>query len=173
MSTSSYYRFEGIQRFETVRRQAQFCQFGMRLAKRPLKLLPFGPIYERLPVPNGIHRGILEVSVAQIVGSVGRAGEFDRFFRPLHDNQRGRWVDMWVMHRLSGWDPITLRQIGNLYFVVDGHHRTSVARASGLIDIIAEVTEYPVPLNFDTSASLASILMVLDGSLMADIVSVL
>jgi hypothetical protein len=135
-----------------------------------LNLLPFAPIRGRLSAANGIPRGIQEIPVAQIVGSLGRARDYDRRFRPLHDGQRDRWVNMWVMHKLSGWDPIALRQIGNLYFVEDGHHRTSVARAARLFGINADVTEYPVPLHFDTHASQETILASLEELAVADIV---
>lgn len=172
MSTSGYYRIEALQQFEDVRRRAQFCRIGMRLLKQPLNLLPFAPIYNRLSVTNGIPLGIQEIPVAQIVGSLGRVRDYDRRFRPLHDGQRDRWVNIWIMHKLNGWDPITVRQIGNLYFVEDGHHRTSVAHASRLSDITADVIEYPVPLQFDTHASLQAILIHLEKSAIATIVPV-
>lgn len=171
MSTSTYYRVEALQKFEDVRLRAQICQIGMRLANRPVNLLPFAPISGRLPTINSVLRGNQEISLAQIVGSMGRAADFDRHFRPLHDSQRDRWVNIWVMHKLSGWDPIVVRQIGNLYFVEDGHHRTSVARATNMSVIAAYVTEYPVPIRFDTHASLASILTRLKQLAVADLAS--
>jgi hypothetical protein len=36
--------------------------------------------------------------------------------------------------------PVNLVQINNLYFVRDGHHRISVARMMGQVEIEAEVT---------------------------------
>jgi hypothetical protein len=36
--------------------------------------------------------------------------------------------------------PVVLVQVGDVYFVRDGHHRISVARALGQLDIEAEVT---------------------------------
>lgn len=172
MSTSTYYRVEALQKFEDVRLRAQICRVSMRLANRPVNLLPFAPIRGRLPAINGVPHGIKEISLAQIVGSLGRAADFDRHFRPLHDSQRDRWANIWVMHRLSGWDPIVVRQIGNLYFVEDGHHRTSVARAINMSGISAHVTEYPVPMRFDTRGSLASILAHLEQPAVADLASV-
>jgi hypothetical protein len=46
-----------------------------------------------------------------------------------------------------------LYQVGEAYFVVDGHHRVSVARAHGAPAIEAHVREYssPLPLDADTS----------------------
>ena len=37
--------------------------------------------------------------------------------------------------------PIDVYKLGNLYFVIDGHHRVSVARAQGATEIEAHVTE--------------------------------
>lgn len=172
MSRSTFYRVEALQKFEDVRFRAQICQIGMRLANRPLNLLPLGPIRGRLSAINGVFRGMQEISLAQIVGSLNRAADFDRHFRPLHDSQRDRWVNIWVMHKLSGWDPIVVRQIGNLYFVEDGHHRTSVARSANMSGIWAYVTEYPVAMRFDTHASLASILALLEQLAVADLAPV-
>lgn len=136
VNTSTYYRVEALQKFEDVRFRAQICQISMRLANRPVNLLPLAPIRGRLAAINRIPRGIQEISLAQIVGSLGRAADFDRHFRPLQDRQRDRWINIWAMHKLSGWDPIVVQQIGNLYFVEDGHHRTSVARAINMIRLL-------------------------------------
>ncbi len=162
MSSASYYRIEALQRFETTRRQVQICQFCKKFAKRPLTLLPFTPIHSRLNYPNGLHRSVQQIPVSQIVGSLHRAVEFDRSFRPLRDNQRERWVNMWVLQNQVGWDPILVHQIGNLYFVEDGHHRTSVARSAGLRSIAANVIEYPVSIDLNPYDSLESILARLD-----------
>jgi hypothetical protein len=172
VSTSTYYRIEALQKFEDVRLRAQICRISTRLLNRPVNLLPFVPIHGRLSTINGVPRGIQEISLAQIVGSLSRATDFDRHFRPLHDSQRDRWANIWVMHKLSGWDPIVVRQIGNLYFVEDGHHRTSVAHATNMSGISAYVTDYPVPMHFDTHASLASILARLEQLAVADLASV-
>jgi hypothetical protein len=53
-----------------------------------------------------------------------------------------RWarVDA-IMHSLEGYLPIELYKIGEVYFVRDGNHRVSVARANGLTHIEAYVTE--------------------------------
>jgi hypothetical protein len=41
--------------------------------------------------------------------------------------------------------PVVLVQVEDVYFVRDGHHRISVARALGQLDIEAEVTVWQVP----------------------------
>jgi hypothetical protein len=51
--------------------------------------------------------------------------------------------------------PVELIQVGDLYFVRDGHHRISVARAVGQRYIEAEVTAWQVsgPLPWEGSAA--------------------
>ncbi|WP_236709918.1 hypothetical protein [Longilinea arvoryzae] len=44
---------------------------------------------------NGRDLGIRTVPIRKITGSKGRANDFDRFFRPLQDNTRERWLNVW------------------------------------------------------------------------------
>jgi hypothetical protein len=93
------------------------------------------------------------VPIAQIVGSEGRCGDFDRDFNPLHDHPRERWLRIAAARRRGApLPPVDLVQVGDLYFVQDGHHRISVARALGQPDIEARVTVWHVtgPLPWET-----------------------
>jgi hypothetical protein len=95
------------------------------------------------------------VPIAQIVGSEGRCGDFDRDFNPLHDHNRGRWLRIAAARRRgTPLPPVDLIQVGDLYFVQDGHHRISVARALGQTDIEARVTIWHVsgPLPWEMQA---------------------
>ncbi len=96
------------------------------------------------------------VPITQIVGSEGRRGDFDRDFNPLHDHNRGRWLRIAAARRRgTPLPPVDLVQVGDLYFVRDGHHRISVARALGQPDIEARVTVWHVrgPLPWETQTS--------------------
>jgi len=98
------------------------------------------------------------VSIDQIVGSVGRAKDFTRDFLPRRCVSGERWANIdRATHRGIGLPPVELYRLGDVYFVLDGHHRTSVAHANGVIDIDAVVTtlESPVWLtaeDFDNEA---------------------
>jgi hypothetical protein len=72
------------------------------------------------------------VPVRSVVGTVARQGDFDRAFRPMRPALRERWEST-AGHLLSGaaMAPVSLARVGELYFVFDGHHRVSVARALG------------------------------------------
>ena len=86
------------------------------------------------------HAGLRTVTIDEIRGSEGRSQDFDRSFRPRADHNRTRWLSIAsARQRGTPLPPVSLIQIGNTYFVRDGHHRISVARAMGQVDIEAEV----------------------------------
>lgn len=96
------------------------------------------------------------VPIRQIRGSQGRAGDFDCDFHPLQNRTRDRWVGIAVARqRGKALPPVSLVQVGDLYFVLDGHHRISVARALGQRDIEAHVAVWQVagPLPWECAAS--------------------
>src|SRR5215204_3555494 len=90
-----------------------------------------------------IYRGIRTVPVAQIGGSVGRCSEFDGDFMPTKASVEERWkrIDR-AFHRGEVLPPVSLYKVGGFYFVLDGHHRVSVAAYHGVKWIDAEVTEF-------------------------------
>ena len=162
MGYSGYARIAAIDRFDDARRRAQINRLWEWLTKRRKTLLPFAPIHSGLSYPNGVHQGVREIPVRRIVGSLARATEYDRDFRPLHKNQRERWANVWALHAQRGWEPILVHQIGGLYFVEDGHHRTSVARDLGLETIEAAVIAYRVSTSLNPNDSLEDILASLE-----------
>ena len=85
--------------------------------------------------------GLRTINLQQITGSEGRADDFDAAFCPLQSHTRDRWVSV-ATAMLTGvpLPPVELLQIGQEYFVRDGHHRISVARALGQKAIDAIVT---------------------------------
>ncbi len=87
--------------------------------------------------------GLQSVEIGQISGSVnpGRTNDFDGEFRPLRGHTRDRWVNLAAI-RSNGrkLPPVALIQVQGAYFVQDGHHRISVARARGEQRIEAHVT---------------------------------
>jgi hypothetical protein len=80
--------------------------------------------------------------VEKISGSVGRFPEFDQIFMPLKRSAEVRWkrVDR-AFRRDEELPAVSLFQVGSIYFVLDGHHRISVARFHGVEWIDADVTE--------------------------------
>ena len=93
-----------------------------------------------------------------IVGTVDRRrGDFDRSFRPS-PNTRGRWERIAeARKRGEAMPPIDVFRIGDLYFVQDGHHRVSVARAMGDKDINANVVEVRTKLGADRELQMSDL----------------
>jgi hypothetical protein len=87
-------------------------------------------------------RGLQLVSIGSIVGTEGRARDFDRWFRPRRSVDRQRWERLACAARAGQVTaPIEVYRVGSSHFVRDGHHRVSVARALGASTIDAYVTE--------------------------------
>lgn len=92
---------------------------------------------------GGHHAGLNTVAINAIRGSEGRTRDFDADFYPLTDNTQGRWVSIYAAHkRGTALPPVELIRIAETYFVRDGHHRVSVARAIGQEYIEAVVTAW-------------------------------
>jgi nucleotide-binding universal stress UspA family protein len=72
-------------------------------------------------------RGVHEIPLAAIVGSVGRYSDFTRTFLPRQDSDQDRSIEVY--------------KVGEVYFVLDGNHRVSIARQMGLTHLEAHVIE--------------------------------
>jgi hypothetical protein len=83
--------------------------------------------------------GRQDVPAAAIVGTMARIGDFDRDFRPLNRSLRHRWETL--ARTDADLPPVRLVRLGELYFVEDGHHRVSIARARGAVKVSAWVRE--------------------------------
>ena len=100
---------------------------------------------ENLAVHGSYFAGVQTVPVDQIRGSQGRCNDFDSAFSPLKDYNQERWVSVAAAYHTGAALPLVkLVQVGQEYFVQDGHHRVSVARAIGQQEIEAELTVWEV-----------------------------
>lgn len=137
-------------RFQQARRKVFFAEILAIVRGRSPQLLSFDAVQSALRLRQQIEQRTPEtIPLDAIVGSVGRYRDFTREFLPKESIQEARWkaVDV-AMHGPTGLPPIEVYQVGDVYFVRDGHHRVSVARANGFQDIEAYVTrlETPVPI---------------------------
>ena len=117
------------------------------------KLLPFDEVRKALPLYGQFDLGMREIPIDNIIGSVNRSQDFDRAFLPRENHIRSRWVNI-DKARLEEVElpPIEVYKIGEVYFVIDGNHRVSVARERGQMFIDAHVTEIKVPFNITSDA---------------------
>ena len=104
------------------------------------KALSFQEVVDALGLVDEVALGIRVIPVDQIVGSVDRVREFDPKFRPRSGLSRRRFerIDE-AARRGEPLPPIDVYQIGDMYFVRDGHHRVSVFRSLELGSIEADV----------------------------------
>jgi hypothetical protein len=87
------------------------------------------------------YAGSRTVPIKRIKGSEGRSGDFDSDFNPRNARTMDRWLSVADAYSHGATLPaIELIQLGEDYFVRDGHHRVSVSRAFGEEYIDARVT---------------------------------
>jgi len=104
------------------------------------RLLSFNDVKDILKPKNQVYMGSQTVPIKLIVGSEGRYRDFNRYFLPRADHLRDRWVRVDEAHLSDVTLPsIQLYEIGGVYFVRDGNHRVSVAKAKKVEFIDAEV----------------------------------
>jgi len=104
------------------------------------RLLSFHDVKDILKPKNQVYLGIQTVPIKLVVGSEGRYRDFNRYFLPKSDHLRSRWIRVDEAHLQDIILPsVLLYEIGGAYFVRDGNHRVSVAKAQGVEFIDAEV----------------------------------
>jgi hypothetical protein len=118
------------------------------LSGRHNRLLSYDEVKARLHVGGPIYRGMQTVRLDQIVGSLNRYHQFDRAFLPTQDDTSARWQSISrAFYQDVSLPPVVLYKVGQVYFVVDGHHRVSVARDQHQEFIDAEVRECATRVN--------------------------
>lgn len=75
-------------------------------------------------------------------------------FHPLPAHTRERWLSVAVAWKLDRALPaVEMIQAGDIYYVVDGHHRISVARAMGQEYMDAQVTVWQIKEHAEQAAT--------------------
>ena len=145
-------RLSGQERYNRNLARAQVSDLLSLVKGNETDLVNYDEVTRRLRARQQVEMGTQWVPVDEIIGSVGRYRDFTRKFLPRAGVSKERWsrIDA-AMNGASGLPPVELYQIGEAYFVRDGNHRVSVARANGATHIEAYVTEVqsPVPLTLD------------------------
>jgi hypothetical protein len=128
--------------YERAQSKAQKRRFIALFRRQRNDLLSLNSIIECLTTHGQHSLGLVTVAIDKIVGSVDRNKDFDSLFLPRTGVTMERWLRI-LKARYKGeyLPPVELRKVGNAYFVVDGHHRISVAREMGQEFIDAYVTE--------------------------------
>jgi hypothetical protein len=129
--------------YTRAHKRGQWGQLWASLTGRSRALLALGKVHAACPVQSQSDGGICTVPINQIRGSENRSTDFDCDFNPLQEHNRDRWLSIAeARERGKALPPVALIQVGDLYFVRDGHHRISVARALGQKAIEAKVVAW-------------------------------
>jgi len=144
--------------FSRARRRHQLASLAARLRREPDDvdlILPFDEVVAALGRRGERRLGRQVIDLDSIVGTVDRSRrEFDRSFRPTSQRVRRRWQGIaTAMRRGADMPPIDVYRVGDLHFVIDGHHRVSVARQLRLEKIEANVTEILTEVGADQGIS--------------------
>jgi nucleotide-binding universal stress UspA family protein len=145
-----------LEDFRQARSKARMQHFWAAVTGESLDLLRFDEITQKMSTHGLSSKGIKDIPVNAIVGSVNRYQDFDRNFLPLRDNDEERWANVkaaMTSPGSRGLPPIRVYKIGEVYFVLDGNHRVSIAKQMGIDHVEAYITEIQtkVPLTPDDS----------------------
>jgi hypothetical protein len=131
--------------FLRARRRQVLARLGQRLRREPDDvnlILPFDEVVAALGRTGERSLGLQTIRLDSIVGTMDSTRDFDRRFRPTSSRVRERWERLALAQRRGEpIPPIDVYRIGDLHFVSDGHHRVSIALATGQKTIDAYVTE--------------------------------
>jgi hypothetical protein len=130
--------------FSRARRRQVLARLAGWLRRRPDadRILSFDEVVAALGWRGEHYVGLQTIQLDTVAGTVDSGRDFDRRFRPTSNRVRQRWEGLDLAQRRGvAIPPIDVYRVGGLHFVKDGHHRVSVARATGHKTIEAYVTE--------------------------------
>jgi hypothetical protein len=128
--------------FEAALRKSRQGQIWDAILFRSNKLRTFDEAMQNHRLIERFDLGASIVPVEKIIGSMGRQHDFDQNFMPRHEHLSPRWQSVDHAYYMGTTLPIIeLLKLDDEYYVVDGHHRVSVARYHGQEYIEAHVIE--------------------------------
>ena len=141
------YKFQmAIHDFQSARQKAGIQEVLARVTGKSNQLLSYDDVAEKLKLRARTERGVQHIPLNAIVGSVGRNTDFTRTFLPRNASDQQRWANVKAvfmdMDSGASLPPIEVYKVGEVYFVVDGNHRVSIAKQEGLTSIEARVIEF-------------------------------
>ncbi|MFO8063125.1 MAG: transcriptional regulator [Spirochaetota bacterium] len=144
--------------FNKARTQAKISRLINALTPQNQELLSLRDVTDVVRPHSETYKGLQAVDVRRIVGSEGRYNDFNKGFLPRRETLRGRWQSIDRAHLQQVNLPvIRLYEIGGVYFVRDGNHRVSVARAQGVMSIDAEVVSLGTEIKLDPEMTKADL----------------
>jgi hypothetical protein len=148
--------------FDTARFRAFRKAVLGTLTRRDRGLASMDAALEAAGIEGRSFAGIHEIPLNRVVGSAappGKAGDFDPGFLPIDRRLRDRWTRIYrAMVEGEELPPIDVYKVGDNYYVIDGHHRVSVARSLGRGVLNARVIEVSTTVPLGAGADAAALL---------------
>ena len=140
--------------FQSAHLRAKLQGVLARITGKSNELLSYEEIADKLKLQGRSDKGLQNIPIDAIVGSVGRYTDFTRTFLPRRADDQQRWANVKAasMDPIGGGlEPIEVYKVSEVYFVLDGNHRVSIARQEGEKTIQAHVIEIQteIPLTPD------------------------
>ena len=146
--------FERARRREVYRRIA-----GIVTGERYHELLPLDELRARVRLFEQTYVGVRPIRVDRIVGTTSRSQDFDRNFLPRRQEVRERWMRLERAFPDGEFPPIVAYEVGDAYFVVDGHHRVAIAKQKGIEYIDAEITRLRARFEIPSGADVGQLIL--------------
>ena len=131
--------------FHSLHWRAQLKRAWSKLTRRSHRLLDLDDVRATKTIETMYEGGCVTIEVKKIRGSECRVCDFDDEFLPLTISTSQRWAGIYAA-RLCGESlpAVSVVQVGDTYYVRDGHHRISVARLIGEEYIDAHVQVWQI-----------------------------
>jgi hypothetical protein len=136
---------QAVSKFHSLHWEAQLKRLWSKITGRSRRLLDLDDVRKNKTVEAMYEEGCVTVEVSKIKGSECRVCDFDQEFLPLGEASMQRWASIYAARMCGVSLPaVSLVQVGDIYYVRDGHHRISVARLAGQAYIEANVQVWQV-----------------------------
>jgi hypothetical protein len=114
-----------------------------KVTRQPIELPLLRDVRGRYNIIDTLEKVRRAIRVEHIIGSDAGLG-FDRHFYPIDRRSRDRWITMaeLMLDDPTGVPPIQVVDVLGDYYVIDGHHRVSVARMLDHLYLDADVTTW-------------------------------
>ena len=156
---SLFTQYELQEKWTRARRGAFVQRVVCTFKNCPVDLIPFEEVRTRLHLNQKYCRGLQDIELIRIRGSVGRYTDFTSAFLPRREYLRQRWERVYRVVATQIMPPIEVYQVGDAYFVIDGNHRVSTARQEGMKTIAAYVWEFATPVGLSAKADLNEVIV--------------
>ncbi len=145
--------------FTRARNKALFNEIQHLLTPEEASMISLESVRKVIKTQSETYIGMKVIPINKIVGSEGRYKDFDSQFFPKHSVMKERWehVDEAVIKDIV-LPPIKVYELGGLYFVRDGNHRVSVAKAKGVEFIDAEVISLQTEVKLSPAHTLSGMM---------------